>query len=155
MKISLYYIGKNDDKFAGSEMKLFYNRIKHYLPFEVTASGKMRSGLPAEVQRETEGKGILKFTSGADMNVLLDVKGRQFSSEEFAGYIQSFMNRGTKNLGFVIGGSYGFSDEVYRSIGEKVSLSGLTFSHQLVRLVFMEQLYRALTILNGEPYHHI
>lgn len=155
MKISLYYIGKSEDKFAGEALKLFEKRIRHYLPFEINASGKARPGLPPEVQREAEGRNILKFISGADHAVLLDVKGRQYSSEGFADYLQLVMNRGTKCLAFVIGGPYGFSDEVYKNAGERISLSDMTFSHQLVRLVFLEQLYRALTILNGEPYHHI
>lgn len=155
MKISLYYIGKSEDRFANEALKLFEKRIRRYLPFEINASGKVRAGLPPEAQREAEGKNILKFISDADYAILLDVKGRQFSSEGFADYLQSLMNRGTKSLSFVIGGPYGFSDEVYKNVGERISLSGMTFSHQLVRLVFLEQLYRAFTILNGEPYHHI
>jgi 23S rRNA (pseudouridine1915-N3)-methyltransferase len=155
MKISLFYIGRSEDKFAFEAVKMFEKRIKHYLPFKITSSGKLKAGLPPEIQKETEGKLVLKFAESADLPVLLDVKGSQFTSGTFSGYLQSAMNRGTKHLGFIIGGSYGFSDEVYRTIQQKISLSPLTFSHQLVRLVFIEQLYRALTILNGEPYHHI
>ena len=137
MKISLIYVGKDDDKFAGEAVKMFEKRIKHYLPFEVTASGKIHSGgLPPEIQRETEGRLLLKFIENADLPVLLDVKGKQFSSVAFSEYIQFAMNRGTRHLGFIIGGPYGFSEEVYRNVPERISLSSFTFSHQLVRLIF-------------------
>lgn len=106
------------------------------------------------VQRESEGKILLQALEKIDYPVLLDEKGKQFDSAEFSQYIQQAMNRGIHNLGFVIGGPFGFSMELYRAVPERISISAMTFSHQLIRLVFLEQLYRAFTIIRGESYHH-
>jgi 23S rRNA (pseudouridine1915-N3)-methyltransferase len=105
-------------------------------------------------QREAEGKVILSAIEKVDYPVLLDIGGKQFSSEGFAKYMQQCMNKGIRHLGFIIGGPFGFSDEVYNTVPEKISVSAMTFSHQLIRLIFIEQLYRSFTILKGEPYHH-
>lgn len=109
---------------------------------------------PEKVQKENEGKIILSTLEHIDHAVLLDKKGKHFSSISFARYIQQCMNKSTRNLGFVIGGPFGFSQEVYQTVPERISLSEMTFSHQLVRLVFLEQLYRAFTIIRGESYHY-
>jgi 23S rRNA (pseudouridine1915-N3)-methyltransferase len=110
--------------------------------------------LPEQLQKESEGKLIIPAIEKSDRRVLLDVGGRQMDSEAFAGFIQQCMNRGTRNLAFIAGGPYGFSDEVYQKVPERISISAMTFSHQLIRLIFVEQLYRAFTIIRGEPYHH-
>jgi 23S rRNA (pseudouridine1915-N3)-methyltransferase len=111
-------------------------------------------GLSEKENKDLEAKLLLSALQKTDHAVLLDAKGRQLDSLDFSFYIQQIMNRGTKNLGFVIGGAYGFSDEVYKGVKESISLSKMTFPHQLVRLIFAEQLYRAFTIIRGEPYHH-
>lgn len=109
---------------------------------------------PEYVQKESEGKILLTALEKVDYPVLLDVEGKQLNSAGFSKYLQQIMNKGRRNLGFIIGGPYGFSADVYRAVPESISLSPMTFSHQLVRLVFLEQLYRAFTIIKGEPYHH-
>ncbi|MBN1158921.1 MAG: 23S rRNA (pseudouridine(1915)-N(3))-methyltransferase RlmH [Bacteroidales bacterium] len=157
MKISLYYIGKKDHDNKMRAYSIFEKRIRHYVPFEIQALGKPRltGKQSADRHREEEGKIIMKALTSSDQAVLLDVNGRQMNSEDFSGFIQQSMNRGIRHLVFIIGGSYGTSDAVYNAVPEKISLSLMTFSHELSRLVFLEQLYRAMTILNGEPYHHI
>jgi 23S rRNA (pseudouridine1915-N3)-methyltransferase len=156
MKISMFYIGATQEQWLKDGIALFEKRIRHYLPFEMILVGMPRSSknLPPQLQKEHEGKVILQAIEKADHAVLLDVTGRKFSSEAFSGYIQQVMNKGTRNLAFVIGGPFGFSDEVYHTVSDRLSLSEMTCSHQLVRLVFLEQLYRAFTIIRGEPYHH-
>lgn len=156
MKISVYYIGRNEDNNLQKANVIFEKRIQHYVPFKMMSLGKPRiSGIqPAIKHKDSEGRLILKGLSRNDMPVLLDIKGRQMSSEAFSEFIQQFMNRGIRHLVFIIGGSYGFSDAVYKAVPDMVSLSQMTLSHQLARLVFLEQLYRAMTILHGESYHH-
>jgi 23S rRNA (pseudouridine1915-N3)-methyltransferase len=137
-------------------MVLYEKRIRHYVSLEMIYLNEPRNAnsLPEAVQKEQEGKAILLALEKADHPVLLDMKGKQFSSEAFSKYLQQAMNKGTRNLSFVIGGPYGFSKEVYRAVPNRMSLSEMTFSHQLIRLIFLEQLYRAFTIIRGEPYHH-
>jgi len=106
------------------------------------------------MQKENEGKIILSALANFDYKVLLDERGKMMSSTGFSGFLQNAMNRGTKNLAFVTGGPFGFSDEVYRAVPERISLSEMTFSHQMIRLLFLEQLYRGFSIIRGEPYHH-
>jgi 23S rRNA (pseudouridine1915-N3)-methyltransferase len=106
------------------------------------------------VQKESEGRILLSGLEKVDYPVLLDVEGKRFDSVGFSQFIQKVMNKGIRHMGFVIGGPYGFSGEVYQAVPERISLSEMTYSHQLVRLVFLEQLYRAFTIIRGEPYHH-
>jgi 23S rRNA (pseudouridine1915-N3)-methyltransferase len=156
MKISLVYIGATQEQWLKDGIAMFEKRIRHYLPFEMVLAGMPRGGrnLPPHLQKEHEGKAILHALEKTDHAVLLDVSGKGLSSEAFSGYIQQVMNKGTRNLAFVIGGSFGFSDEVYQAVSDRLSLSEMTYSHQLVRLVFLEQLYRAFTIIRGEPYHH-
>ncbi len=107
-----------------------------------------------KTQKENEGKIILSALANYDYKVLLDERGKMLGSPAFSGFLQNAMNRGTRNLAFVTGGPYGFSEEVYQAVPERISLSGMTFSHQMIRLIFLEQLYRAFTIIRGEPYHH-
>jgi 23S rRNA (pseudouridine1915-N3)-methyltransferase len=156
MKITLIAIGKTDSKQLLSLQDDYCKRLKHYISFEMIIipdikNAKSRS---EEQQKKAEGDEILKRVSNADSLVLLDENGKSFSSMGFSSYLQKKMNSGLKNLVFVIGGPYGFSEDVYNRSNEKLSLSKMTFSHQMVRLFFVEQLYRGFTILRNEPYHH-
>ncbi len=156
MKIQLLVIGKTDQNFVQKGFDEFYNRLKHYVPFEfeIIPDIKNTKNLTQEQQKEKEGELILKNIQRGDILVLLDEKGKEFTSMQFANYIEKKTHVANKRLIFVIGGPYGFSRKVYDVAFEKISLSKMTFSHQLIRLVFVEQLYRAMTILNNEPYHH-
>lgn len=156
MKITLLVIGKTEDAWLREGIQRYVDRLKHYVPFqleEIPALKQNRSLTEAQ-QKTAEGELLLKKIAPADRLVLLDEKGKTFSSEAFSAQLQQHMNGGLKQLTFVVGGPYGFSDEVYRRANEKISLSAMTFSHQMVRLFFTEQLYRAFTILRNEPYHH-
>jgi 23S rRNA (pseudouridine1915-N3)-methyltransferase len=155
MKITVIHMGETAGGYLREGLALYEGRIRHYAPFELIylPEPKMKSRTE-KIQKENEGKTILSSLSACDHKILLDERGRQLTSPAFAAYIQQVMNRGTKNLGFVIGGPFGFSDEVYARVPEMISLSSMTFSHQMVRLLFLEQLYRAFTIIRGEPYHH-
>lgn len=157
MKIHLINTGKTSEKHVGDGIQQYQKRILNYLPFEINdlPDIKQGKGMGFDQQKELEGNNILKHISGYDFNIVLDEKGIEFSSAEFAEHLQKIMNRGIKNLAFITGGPYGFSKKVYDNTQERISLSRMTFPHQLVRLIFIEQLYRALTILNNEPYHHI
>ena len=134
----------------------YQKRLSHYVRFEWTELPELKNtkNLREATQKEEEGKRVLKQLSSQDTLVLLDEKGSQYSSKGFADFLQKRMNAGTKNFVFVIGGPYGFSAEVYARAQYKISLSAMTFSHQMVRLFVAEQLYRAFSILNNEPYHH-
>lgn len=156
MKISIISIGGNQDTFLKQGIASFEKRIQHYTTFEMIYlnTPKNARNQPENVQKELEGKIILAAVEKIDFSVLLDVLGEQYTSEGFSKFLQKSMNRGVRHLAFIIGGPYGFSDEVYAKIPQKLSLSSMTFSHQLIRLIFVEQLYRAFTILKGEPYHH-
>jgi 23S rRNA (pseudouridine1915-N3)-methyltransferase len=156
MKISIISIGFNQDGYVKQGITLFEKRINHYTSLEMIYLNEPKNmkNQPEQVQKELEGKVILSALEKADLAVLLDVQGPQMSSEIFSKFLQRTMNKGIRNLAFIIGGPYGFSEEVYRKVTEKISLSSMTFSHQLIRLIFLEQLYRGFTILKGEPYHH-
>lgn len=156
MTIKLLSIGKTDDSALKNLIDTYVNRLGHYnkFEFEVIPDLKKTKNLDTEQQKTKEGKLILDRIAASDIMVLLDENGKQFSSEGFSEYIQKRLNSGMKQLIFVIGGPYGFSEEVYNRAQSKVSLSKMTFSHQMVRLFFVEQLYRAFTILKNEPYHH-
>jgi 23S rRNA (pseudouridine1915-N3)-methyltransferase len=156
MKICLLVIGKTDEAYLQNGIELFLKRIPHYISFEmkVIPDIKNSKNLSEDQQKEKEGELILQQISTSDELFLLDEQGMEVSSVKFAQFLEKKMVAGIKRLVFVIGGPYGFSGNVYsRAIG-KVSLSKMTFSHQMVRLIFLEQLYRAMTILKGEPYHH-
>ena len=156
VKITLLMVGSTDRKYLNEGIEDYQKRIIHYLPFEIKAIPDLKNSrhLSEDQQKEREGKAILEQVASSDELVLLDVEGNEYSSPELAGWIEKRMISGTRQVIFVIGGPYGFSDGVYRRADSKLSLSKLTFPHQLVRLLFIEQLYRAMTIIKGEPYHH-
>ena len=156
MKIKLIAIGKTDNKQLMQLIEEYQKRLAHYIKFEfkVIPDIKNAKNLSESQQKEKEGDLILKELVATDQLVLLDEKGHEFRSLEFSRFLQKKMNSGIKQLVFVIGGPYGFSDTVYKKAQGKVSLSKMTFSHQMIRLFMVEQLYRAFTILKNEPYHH-
>ena len=156
MKIKLLAIGKTDDKDLQNLILMYQNRLKHYIKFElvIIPDIKKAKNLSENQQKEKEGELILKQLQSVDELVLLDEKGKEFRSIEFSKYLQKKMNSGIKQLVFVIGGPYGFSDAVYKKAKGKISSSKMTFSHQMVRLFIVEQIYRAFTIIKNEPYHH-
>ncbi len=149
-------VGRTDEAWLVSGIDEYVKRIARYIPFQVIVIQDVKKGksMPETVVKKEEGALILKKVSPGDVLVILDERGSINSSREFAGFVQKQMNSGIRNLFFVIGGAYGFSDEVYQRCDFKISLSKMTFSHQMVRLIFVEQLYRAMSILNNEPYHH-
>lgn len=156
MQIRLLAVGKTDHQAIQSLIDEYQKRLGFYIKFELEIIPDLKNtkNLNESTQKEKEGELILKRLQSTDDLFLLDEKGKQFSSLEFSDFLQKKMNSGLKQLVFVIGGPYGFSDDVYaRAIG-KISLSKMTFSHQMVRVFFIEQLYRAFTILRNEPYHH-
>jgi|SRR5690554_468837 len=157
MNIKLLAIGKTDDKNLDILIESYTKRLGFYIKFdlEIIPDIKNRRNLSVFQQKQKEGALILSKISSSDYLVLLDEKGKSFSSIDFADELQKKMNSGIKTLVFVIGGPYGFSDEVYQKSTGKISLSKMTFSHQMVRLFVIEQIYRALTILKNEPYHHL
>lgn len=156
MKTVLLMVGKTMDKHLVALMEDYVERTKHYMTFDVEVIPDLKStkNLSEEVQKEKEGELILKALQPGDYVVLLDEGGKEMRSIEFAQYLRHKMNTLSKRLVFVIGGPYGFSQKVYQAATEKMSLSRMTFSHQMVRLIFVEQLYRAMSILAGSPYHH-
>lgn len=156
MKVMLLAIGKTDENYLETGIQKYLSRISFYIPFEwrVIPDLKNRKNLSFEQQKTMEGNLILSQLQPGDELVLLDETGQGFSSREFSQYIEKKQLTMTKRVVFVIGGPYGFSASVYAAAHRKLSLSPMTFSHQMVRLIFLEQLYRALTIIKGEPYHH-
>ncbi len=156
MKVVLLSVGKTDEDFYAQAMDIFRKRLSHYIPFdlEFVPDVKNTKNLSEKEQKSLEGEALLNRIRQGDHVVLLDDKGKQYSSVEFSRFMEKKAHSVSKRLVFVIGGPYGFPDDVYRRANEKLSLSRMTFTHQMVRLVFVEQLYRAMTILNGEPYHH-
>jgi 23S rRNA (pseudouridine1915-N3)-methyltransferase len=149
-------VGKTDFNFVAEGVGIYENRLKHYISFETIyiKDVKRSSQTTAEQLKTEEAKLILKQLTPDDYVVLLDENGQMQSSVKFASFIQTRMNAATKRLVFVIGGAYGFAGDVYSRANSKLSLSPMTFSHQIVRALFLEQLYRAFTIIKGEPYHH-
>lgn len=156
MKILLLTIGKTDDKNLINLIDNYQNRLKHYIKFdlEIIPDIKNVKNLSEAQQKEKEGELILKKLQPTDHLILLDEKGKEFRSTTFADFLQKKMNSGFKRLVLVIGGPYGFSNTVYNKSNGKISLSKMTFSHQMIRLFIVEQLYRGFTILKNEPYHH-
>jgi Uncharacterized conserved protein len=157
MKILLLVIGKTDEKYLEEGIAKYTGRLSHYVPFElkVIPDIKNRKALSEEQQKKAEGDLLLAQFQAGDEFVLLDENGKTFTSCAFSAMLEKQMLAGIKRLVFVIGGPYGFSAEVYAKTKSKLSLSLMTFSHQMVRLIFVEQLYRAFTIMKGEPYHHV
>lgn len=156
MKIQVICVGKTVRTYFTEAENEYLNRLRHYCPVEKIEIPELKNAraLSAEQIKAEEGRLILKKLQVSDTLILLDENGKEYDSPGFADYIQKQMNAGTRNLVFVVGGAYGFSEEVRARATGKVSLSRMTFSHQMVRCFFFEQLYRAFTILRGEPYHH-
>lgn len=156
MNIELLVVGKTDSKEVEALVELYARRVNFYCKFAVTTLPDVRNtkNLSAKQQCTAEGEAILRQLTEGDCVVLLDERGTEMRSTEFALWLQKRMNSGVKRLVMIIGGPYGFSDEVYRRADSRLSLSRMTFSHQIVRAIFAEQIYRAFTILNHEPYHH-
>ena len=156
MNITLLCLGKTDDAYLSDGIDIYQKRLTHYIPFKLIELQlqKKWGKLPPEQQKQKEAELILPHMTKSDYCVLLDEKGKAFSSDGFANYIQQQLNRSVKNMLFVIGGPWGFAEEVYEVAQMKVSLSPMTFSHQMVRLFFTEQLFRAMTILRNESYHN-
>ncbi|MBL0048492.1 MAG: 23S rRNA (pseudouridine(1915)-N(3))-methyltransferase RlmH [Bacteroidetes bacterium] len=156
MKITLFLIGKTEEGFVKTACEQYEKRLKHYIPFVINVIPDVKNAgkLAHQELKLKEGELLLKQLNNSDFVVLLDDKGKQFSSIEYAAYLQLQMNSGLKNLCFVVGGAFGFSDEVYARANSKFSLSKMTFTHQMIRMLFLEQSYRALSILKGESYHH-
>ena len=156
MKITLILTGKTDESFVKEGFAIYEKRLSHYISFELLVIPELKNTRNLEISqiKEKEAEFQLKYIEKSDFVVLLDEKGKEFKSKEFANFIQQRMNSSIKNLVFLVGGAYGFSERIYAAANTKFSLSKLTFSHQIVRLIFMEQLYRAFTIIRNEPYHH-
>ena len=156
MNIELIVVGKTDMKEVEALITMYTKRLNHYVRFAITTIADVRNTkkLSEAEQKRLEGEAILKLITDSDHLMLLDEHGAEYRSIEFADMLQRRMLSGTKRLVFVIGGPYGFSDAVYQRSNSKLSLSKMTFSHQIVRAIFTEQLYRAFTILKNEPYHH-
>jgi 23S rRNA (pseudouridine1915-N3)-methyltransferase len=156
MQIKLIAIGKTDRKEYEAIIADFQKRVGFYIKFdfEIVPDIKNSKNLSEEQQKLQEGRLFLQKIQSQDVVVLLDEHGKTFNSVHFANYLQKKMNASTKQLIFLIGGPYGFSEEIYQRANEKISLSEMTFSHQMIRFIFIEQLYRAMTILRHEPYHH-
>ena len=156
MRINLICIGKTDDKEISNLVKYYQNRLPKHWNFEITeiADVKNVKNLSPELLKKEEGKLFLNQTENSDFIVLLDEKGKQFTSREFASKIDHWMNSSVKKVSFFIGGAYGFSEEMYHRANDNMSLSTMTFTHQMIRLFFVEQIYRADQILQGKPYHN-
>ena len=155
MKITLLVVGKTTDAHIEALLQDYQKRLVHYVPFNLMVIPELKNtkSLTAEQQKQAEGELILRqITPSTDM-ILLDERGKEYRSIEYAEYLQKKMSSG-RDVVFVVGGPYGFSQAVYERANSKISLSKMTFSHQMVRLFFVEQIYRAMTILRGEPYHH-
>lgn len=154
MKLVFLMVGKTNEKYFNDAILEYEKRIKRFIPFEIITIPDSKGIKSADVLKETEGELILKQVKSDDYLILLDEKGKSFSSIKFASYVEKLLSRSDKRIIFAIGGAYGFSKGVYERADDKISLSEMTFSHQLVRVVFTEQLYRAFTIINNLPYHH-
>lgn len=156
MKLHFLVIGKTIDKHLDALIAEYAARVKHYLPFELEVIPELKNAksLTFEQQKQREADLLKKSLREGDYVVLLDEGGREFRSVDFAQYLQSKQQMAARRLVFIVGGPYGFSPCIYDLAKEKISLSRMTFSHQMVRLFFVEQVYRAMTILRGEPYHH-
>lgn len=156
MKITLLTVGKTDRNWVRQGMDIYVSWLKHYITFQVCEIPELKSvsSLSREQIKTKEGELILKNIKADSEVILLDEHGKEYSSVEWSRILEGKISRAGKDIVFVIGGAYGFSDEVYRRSNGAISLSRMTFSHQMVRAIFVEQLYRAFTIMRGEPYHH-
>lgn len=156
MKIELAVIGKTSIGYLKQGIDEYIKRLKHYVPFEIKYIDDIKNtkNISEDQQKRTEGTKILSLLDKSDFVVLLDEHGKKYTSMQYSSYIQKRMLSGAKKVVFVIGGPYGFSQEVYDRANDKISFSKMTFNHEMIRLIFTEQLYRAYTIINHEPYHH-
>lgn len=156
MKATLILVGKTVDKRFAELISEYTNRLKHYISFEISTIPELKNtkSLTSEQQKNSEAELIIKNLQPSDYVVLLDEHGKEMRSVEMADWMKRKMNTINKRIVFIIGGPYGFSQKIYDIAHEKLSMSKMTFSHQMIRLIFVEQLYRSMTILNGEPYHH-
>lgn len=156
MKIELAVIGKTSIGYLKKGIDEYIKRLKHYVPFEIKYIDDIKNtkNISEDQQKRTEGAKILSLLDKSDFVVLLDEHGKEYTSMQYSSYIQKRMLSGVKKVVFVIGGPYGFSQEVYDRANDKISFSKMTFNHEMIRLIFTEQLYRAYTIINHEPYHH-
>lgn len=156
MKITLLTVGKTDRDWVKQGLDIYVSRLKHYIPFNIVEIPELKnvSALSKDQIKNREGELILKNLRPTDDVILLDEHGKEYTSVEMARIIQEKISYTGKDMIYVIGGAYGFSQDVYARANSKISLSRMTFSHQMVRAIFAEQLYRAFTIIKGEPYHH-
>ncbi|MGD1844571.1 MAG: 23S rRNA (pseudouridine(1915)-N(3))-methyltransferase RlmH [Salibacteraceae bacterium] len=156
MRIKLIFVGKNDDSWVEEGLERYHKRLKRYVPTDLECIPALRNtrNLSEGEVKKKEGEQILAKVQPGDVLVLLDEKGKERTSEGLAKWVQGHLNSGTRYLVLVVGGPYGFSEAVYARANEQMALSKLTFSHQMIRPFLTEQLYRAFTILKGEPYHH-
>jgi len=156
MEIELLTVGKTTIRFVNDGIDEYAKRLKHYISYSVKSLPDVKNASKMDIakQKEEEGKKILESTTSSDYIVLLDERGRQYSSMEFSSFIEKLMVAGRRKVVFVVGGPYGFSQAVYDRADSLLSLSKMTFNHEMVRLFFTEQVYRAMTIIRGEPYHH-
>jgi 23S rRNA (pseudouridine1915-N3)-methyltransferase len=156
MKVVLLVTGRTDTRWWNEALNDYTGRLKHYIPFEVEVIPDLKhvKNRTETQQKMQEGALIVKYLQAGDFCVLLDERGKEFTSRQFALYMEKKVRTTARRLVFVIGGAYGFSDDVYAKADERIALGKMTFSHQMIRPVFAEQLYRAMTIIRGEPYHH-
>lgn len=156
MEITLLVMGKSNSKLFAAAISDYQTRLKHYVPFVLRELPDVKKGrgMTSELQKEAEGKAFLAALQPSDYVALLDERGTEYSSVEFASYLQTRMSAGLKRVVFVVGGPYGFSPAMYARGNHKISLSRMTLTHEMIRLLFVEQIYRAMTILRGESYHH-
>ena len=155
MKITLIQVGKTNENYIQTGIKEYQKRLKNYIVFEeITVAEAKNKKKTIKEQKVEEAKNILKEIKGGDLVILLDEKGKEYNSVGYSQFLQKQLNSGVKRVTFVVGGAYGFSEVVYARSNQKIALSKMTFSHQMVRLIFKEQLYRGFTILKNEPYHH-
>lgn len=154
MKSELWLVGKTSYAFIDEGMEVYAKRLRHYLSFDVQVFPHPKGNVPPELIKSLEGEAVLRKILPGDHLVLLDERGKTYPSVAFAGQMERWQSAGYKRLIFLIGGAYGFDEAVYARANDQLSLSQMTISHQIVRLFFLEQLYRAMTILRNEPYHH-
>lgn len=156
MKINFLCIGKTDDKAIKDMINYYKMRLPKYWDFELLEISDIKNArnLPSDLLKKEEAKQFFHYIDSTDWVVLLDEQGKQYTSREFASKIEQWQNHSVKRVYFLVGGAYGFSEEIYQRANEKISLSKMTFTHQMIRLFFVEQIYRAYQILQGKPYHN-
>ena len=156
MKLTLYNTGKTDITYIRQGIEEYKNRIIHFIDFSIVdiPAVKHTKTMSPEDLKDKEGELILKSVTGNNLLVLLDEKGREYSTHEFSEWLKKIMDQSIKKVAFISGGAYGFSGKVYKKAHQQISFSKMTFTHQMIRLIFTEQLYRALTIIRGIPYHN-